>query len=534
VGESHSSVVHPADEVGLTCVLQAVADDAHQADTHRDRWIPSTIDDPIEVAGRGGLEIRACAACDRVVVRGEIVRPGEADGADVIGGVAVPGVAVVSCQPEPISPAVGDVCLRDAGDLRDMVILDPREVPDEPPDGVGVGIRPEGESVPVDVGEGAVDFLFDPLECVGEDGGALHVAIVPVRPSRSGWASSRPFAPRSVLHKVGPTDEGPTVAWSTADIPDLTGAVAVVTGANSGLGLESARALAGAGALVVMAARDQDKARAAHDDILSSTPGASLEIVELDLASLGSVQRSAATIIAEHPTLHILMNNAGLMAMPERRTADGFEMQFGVNHLGHWVLTAGLMPALLAADAARVVTVTSTAHHFGRAVDRSNPNLEGTYSPWKGYGHAKLANYHFALGLQREFERHRVRAESLVAHPGLSNTNLQAHTVEQGAGGVVATVSHFLARHTGMSPAQGALPQLRAATDPDAKGGEMYAPRFINNGAPVRRPILRRIGLDAAIDALWDVSEQMTGVAIEFDGGPRQSDDRDLSRPPDD
>lgn len=307
------------------------------------------------------------------------------------------------------------------------------------------------------------------------------------------------------------------MSWSVSDIPNLTGKVAVVTGANGGLGLESTKALAGAGAHVVMAARNQEKARTAYDEIIRIHPGASLEIVELDLGSLESVRRAASEIASRHPKIDILLNNAGLMAMPERKTADGFEMQFGVNHLGHWVFTSGLLRALLAAEEARVVTVTSTAHHSGRAVDPENPNLEGNYGPWKAYGQAKLANFHFGLGLQREFEKRGLSAQSLVAHPGLSHTNLQVHTVAEGGGGWSAPFWKWMAAKTGMSPAQGALPQLRAATDPEARGGEFYGPRFGNNGAPVRRPILRRRGLSAAIENLWVVSERMTGTRLDFD-----------------
>jgi len=304
--------------------------------------------------------------------------------------------------------------------------------------------------------------------------------------------------------------------WSTSDIPDLTGKVVVVTGANGGLGLESAKALGGAGAHVVMAARDQQKARSAFDEIKAEHPDASLEIIELDLASLASVREAAAEVSAKHPEVDILLNNAGLMAMPERRTADGFEMQFGVNHLGHWVFTSGLLKALLAANAARVVTVTSTAHHTGRPVDPANPNLEGNYGPWKAYGQSKLANFFFAIGLNQEFDKHGLRAKSLLAHPGLSHTNLQVHTVDEGGGGWTAPMWKWLAARTGMEAADGALPQLRAATDPDARGGEFYAPRFINNGPPVRRPILRRIGLQKAIATLWAVSEDLTGVKLDL------------------
>lgn len=304
------------------------------------------------------------------------------------------------------------------------------------------------------------------------------------------------------------------MGWTTDDIPDLTGKVAVVTGANGGLGLETSRALAGAGAHVVMAARNQDKAADARDDILATRPDASLEIVELDLGSFDSTKAAAATIAADHPRIDIVVNNAGLMAMPERRTVDGFEMQFGVNHLGHWIFTAGLLEPVVAAAAARVVTVTSTAHHMGRAVDPDNVNMEGNYSPWGAYGRAKLANLHFAIGLQREFERAGVRAQSLAAHPGLSNTDLQTHTVAEGGGGWLGTASEWLAATTGMSAADGARSQLRAATDPSAEGGEFYGPRWVNNGAPIRKPILR-LGVDSAIERLWLVSERETGVRID-------------------
>ena len=306
------------------------------------------------------------------------------------------------------------------------------------------------------------------------------------------------------------------MAWTTTDIPDLTGRIAVVTGANGGLGLESARALAGAGAHVVMAARDQDKAQAAHDDITATHPDASLEIVELDLSSQDSTRAAAAAIVAAHPSVDILINNAGVMAMPDRRTEDGYEMQFGVNHLGHWTFTAGLLPSLLAADAARVVTVTSTAHHFGRPVDPDNVNMEDSYDPWRAYSRAKLANHHFAIGLQREFARRGLAATSYVAHPGLSNTDLQVRAHAQGGAGRMGPFWVKMADWTGMSPARGALPQLRAATDPDADPSRMYAPRFMNTGAAVTRPIVRP-GIDEAIETLWAVSERETGVSFDFD-----------------
>jgi NAD(P)-dependent dehydrogenase (short-subunit alcohol dehydrogenase family) len=299
--------------------------------------------------------------------------------------------------------------------------------------------------------------------------------------------------------------------WSRDDIPSLDGRTALVTGANGGLGLETTRALAAKGARILMAARNQEKAAAAEAEIRRDQPDADLELIPLDLGSLDSVEAAAEQVLGATERLDIVVNNAGLMAMPERRTADGFEMQLGVNHLGHWALNARLMPAILAAPAARVISVTSTAHHMGRALDPSNPNLEGSYGPWKAYGQSKLANFHYGLGLQREFERAGVGAASLLAHPGLSNTNLQAHTVEENAEDRWGRFFHGLTKRTGMQPARGALSQLRAATDPGADGGQLYGPLWVNNGPPVRKPILRRLGLDSAIAKLWEVSERETG-----------------------
>ena len=304
------------------------------------------------------------------------------------------------------------------------------------------------------------------------------------------------------------------MSWTARDIPDQSGRVAVVTGANGGLGLETARELARAGAHVVMAARDQDKAATARDDLLRTVPEASLEIVELDLASLASVRACADAIVAAHDKVDLLVNNAGLMAMPERRTADGFEMQFGVNHLGHWALTNHLLPHLLAAPAPRVVAVSSTAHHMGRVVDPDNPNMEGNYGPWRAYGQSKLANLHFAIGLDREFRRHAPHAAALAAHPGLTNSDLQARTARE-QGGPLARAAHAATRSTGMSPARGALSQLRAATDPNAEGGEFYGPLWVNSGPPVRKPLLRRFDLDRGIRRLWEVSRRETGAPLD-------------------
>lgn len=302
------------------------------------------------------------------------------------------------------------------------------------------------------------------------------------------------------------------MAFGVADIPDQAGRVAVVTGANSGLGLQTARVLAAKGAHVVMAARDQAKLAAAVETIRETAPAARLTTVRLDLASLRSV-REAAAILADHGAVDLLVNNAGVMAVPEGRTEDGFETQLGVDHLGHWALTALLMPALLAAPAARVVTVTSFARVTGRRLDPDNPHLSGRYDPWRAYGQAKLANYHFGIGLQQVFERGRARAASLVAHPGLARTGLQTTTVRLGGGGRQAGLWAWLAQHVGPPVALAALPQLRAATDLRARGGELYGPRFMAAGAAVRRPVLRP-GRAEAIRVLWRVSERETGLAI--------------------
>ena len=305
------------------------------------------------------------------------------------------------------------------------------------------------------------------------------------------------------------------MSWTAVDIPDQSGRIAVVTGANGGLGLETARELARVGAHVVMAARNQQKAAAAEADILESAPWASLEIVALDLASQVSIAAAGEQIAGAHDHVDLLVNNAGVMAITEQKTDDGFEMQFGVNHLGHWALTSRLLPQLLAADQSRVVTVSSTAHHMGRSVDPANPHLDGKYGPWKAYGQSKLANFHFGIGLQRRFDAAGVSVKSLIAHPGLTHSDLQATSVDGSGGGFTQRVALWMTKASGMSTARGSLPQLRAATDADAQGGEFYGPRFVNSGPPVRLPIMRRLGLDKAVRRLWEVSERETGLRVE-------------------
>jgi NAD(P)-dependent dehydrogenase (short-subunit alcohol dehydrogenase family) len=306
------------------------------------------------------------------------------------------------------------------------------------------------------------------------------------------------------------------VAWTEKDIPDLSGRTAVVTGANGGLGLQTALALAGAGAHVVLAARDPAKTAAAEARIAERYPVASLEVVPLDLGDLSVVAAAADKVRAGHERVDILVNNAGVMAMPQRTTVDGFEMQLGVDHLGHWAFTAYLLPALLRAPCARVVTVTSTARFMGRPLDPADPHMRRKYRAWGSYARAKMANYHFGLGLQQQFARAGVRASSLIAHPGLSNTDLQSRAVREGGAGWAGAFFEAMTARSGMTPLEGARPQLRAATDPRAKGGELYAPRFGSNGPPVRRPILRRFDLQKQIDVLWQVSERETGIPLNM------------------
>lgn len=305
------------------------------------------------------------------------------------------------------------------------------------------------------------------------------------------------------------------MGWTQTDIPDLTGRTAVVTGANGGLGLQTTAALAGAGAHVVMAARNRDKAVAAQSRILDRYPDALLEIVPLDLGDLSSVAEAAAMILAAHPEVDILVNNAGLMAMPQRTTADGFEIQLGVDHLGHFALTAHLLPALLAADAARVVTVTSVARFMGGPFDSEDPHLRAGFGAWKGYAQAKMANYHFGLGLHRKLSAANLPVQSLIAHPGLTNTDLQTTTAAAGGAGWSGPLFAAITPVIGMSPVEGVRPQLRAATDPAARGGEFYGPLFVSNGPPVRRPILRSFDLTRRINELWAMSERETGVALD-------------------
>jgi NAD(P)-dependent dehydrogenase (short-subunit alcohol dehydrogenase family) len=297
--------------------------------------------------------------------------------------------------------------------------------------------------------------------------------------------------------------------WTAEDIPDQTGRVAVVTGANSGLGLVATRELARAGAEVVLACRNLDKGEEALAGIFAEVPGASVELEELDLASLASVRDFATRFAGRHEGLDILINNAGVMAPPRRETADGFELQLGTNHLGHFALTGLLLAKLEGREDARVVTLSSTAHKFGR-ISFGNLQGERRYFRWSAYGQSKLANVLFARELDKRLRAADSTVKSLAAHPGYAATNLQtaaAPLVDR----LAMTVANRL---VAQSAEMGALPELYAATRPNLDGGLFIGPDGFEEqrGYPkVVSPV--RAGQDEAVAArLWTLSEELTGV----------------------
>jgi protochlorophyllide reductase len=289
--------------------------------------------------------------------------------------------------------------------------------------------------------------------------------------------------------------------WDATAIPDLEGRTALVTGANSGIGLETAVLLAGAGARVLLACRNPAKAEAAVARV-----GERAEAIQLDLAALASVAAASDTVKARISRLDILVNNAGLMAVDRARTDDGLEMQFGVNHLGHFALTGHLLPLLLAAPAARVVSVSSVGHRAAK-IDFDDLMFETRpYDRWRPYFQSKLANLLFVYELERRFRRAGVAAQALGAHPGATGTDLG----REGTGFTNLLLRPY--RVLGQPARMGALPTVRAATDPNAKGGEFYGPQFIFAGYPVREiPAGRARNRDDA-GRLWAESEQLTGV----------------------
>lgn len=306
--------------------------------------------------------------------------------------------------------------------------------------------------------------------------------------------------------------------FTLSDMPDLTGRTAVVTGANSGLGLQTAKALAGAGATVVMTARTAEKYDHAAKTILPTNRRADLRFVELDLADLTSVRAAAEATAAAHPVVDILVNNAGIMMTPRATTADGLDLQLGTNHFGHFAFTGLLLDPLLAAAEARVVTVSSTAHRMGNMdFDDLHQRHSETYNTTAQYGRSKLANLLFTLELQRRFDAAGVAAKSVAAHPGYTATNLQATGVEMAGGGLFHKVAGIFGRVlnplVGMDVAEGALPQIYAAVG-DVEGGSYWGPSGVKEiRGPVGPAKIDPKALDAG-DAtrLWDLSVDTTGV----------------------
>jgi NAD(P)-dependent dehydrogenase (short-subunit alcohol dehydrogenase family) len=297
--------------------------------------------------------------------------------------------------------------------------------------------------------------------------------------------------------------------WTTADIPDLTGKVMIVTGANSGIGFETVKEFARKGAQTILACRRMDKGWAAFDQIQSKIPYATMEILQLDLSDLSSVRAFVETYKAKYNRLDVLVNNAGIMSVPHRKTADGFESQLGINHLGHFALTGLLLDVILATPRARVVNVSSIAHW------RGHMNFENLmFDGGKGYGNraayqrSKLANLLFTYELERYFEEHGLDTIAVAAHPGVSNTDLADHVK------AIKILRPFVGWIL-QSAAMGALPIIRAAVDPDVNGGQYYGP----GGRNERRGYPVIVGSSEASqnlqDAkdLWQVSEALTGVS---------------------
>jgi NAD(P)-dependent dehydrogenase (short-subunit alcohol dehydrogenase family) len=303
------------------------------------------------------------------------------------------------------------------------------------------------------------------------------------------------------------------VAGSTqAEIPSQPGRTAVITGATGGLGYETALALAKAGSEVILAGRDDRKGQSAVEKISREVTGARVSYEHLDLASLASVADFAQRMHTRQ-SLDLLINNAGVMALPRRQTtADGFEMQFGTNHLGHFALTARLMPLLRRANGPRVVSVSSLAHRTG-FIDFDDLQGARVYSPWKAYGQSKLATLMFALELQRRSDAAGWNLISNAAHPGFARTNLFA----SGPGGLLSLATDFAAPLFGQSAADGARPILFVATSPEARSGAYYGPGGIGElrGAPAPALVMPRARDAAAAARLWEVSEKLAGTTFE-------------------
>jgi len=298
--------------------------------------------------------------------------------------------------------------------------------------------------------------------------------------------------------------------WTLEQMPDQTGRVVIVTGANAGLGYEITAALAASGARVIMACRNLGKAEAAAAAIRQRTERADLVVRRLDLADLSSVDAVVAGVAAEHDRIDLLINNAGLMAIDASRTVDGFETQFGVNHLGHFALTAGLLPMLTRTPGSRVVTMSSMGHRAGR-MHFEDLMLERRYGRWRAYFQSKLANLLFTAELQRRLAEAQAPTIAVAAHPGGSRTDLGMEGQR-----LPMRVLRALTQPLGQSAAIGALPLLRAATDPDVRGGQYFGPRFGMAGHPVLETPSRRARDAHAARRLWEESIRLTGATPDL------------------
>lgn len=306
--------------------------------------------------------------------------------------------------------------------------------------------------------------------------------------------------------------------WTADDIPDQSGKTALVTGANSGLGFHTAVQLAGHGARVLMTARDTARGEQALARARAAAPEAKLELVSLDLADLSSIRTAAREVASRVERLDVLVNNAGIMATPYQQTVDGFEKQLGTNHLGHFALTGEVLPLLLAAPAARVVTVSSVAHHSAGGINFDDLQSQRSYTPFGAYGQSKLANLLFAAELDRRARAAGSTLLSTAAHPGLAATRLmQTRPGEAGRGRVTSAMAGLAFKVLGQSDAHGAWPQLYAATMPDVQGGEYFGPggRGEKRGHPKRAGRSAAAADQAAGERLWAASEQLTGVTYD-------------------
>ena len=296
--------------------------------------------------------------------------------------------------------------------------------------------------------------------------------------------------------------------WGEAEIPDQTGRVAMVTGANSGIGFETARALAAAGATVLLGCRDPQRARAALDRIHDAVEDADVRLVQIDLADLASVRAAAADVLATTRRLDLLINNAGVMALPQQRTADGFEMQFGTNHLGHFALTGLLIDRLVSTPRSRVVTVSSQGHRMGR-IDFDDLEAVRGYRRWLRYGQSKVANLLFTYELDRRLVANGASTIAVACHPGGSTTDLGRDA------GPLMTFFRPISDRLMQPAAMGALPTLRAATDPSVLGGEYYGPDGLgqSSGHPVKVHSNAYSHKRNVAERLWSVSEALTTVS---------------------